>query len=149
MTETEVCGQVYDEMISLEHPISRKHPQMPLMNRAAQFAPFAALTGYEDAVSETARLTDERIELDEYCQAELNEKLQQLRQQVLEGRSPKITITYFEPDDRKDGGVYRTLTGNVAKLDTYRQSILLEQEEREIFMQDILTLTVKALLVTR
>ena len=94
----------YDDIINLSHHVSSRHPQMPMMNRAAQFSPFAALTGYDDAVRETARLTDEKIELDEYEKEELDRKIQWLGSH-LDEHIP-VSITYFQPDDRKAGGTY-------------------------------------------
>ena len=96
-------------MINLPHPVSKVHPQMPIAERAAQFSPFAALTGYGDAVKETARLTDAKIELDEDAKEILDEKLKQIREQIEE--HPEIEITYFQPDERKKGGSYITITG--------------------------------------
>ena len=88
----------YFEILSREHPTSKKHPRMSRMNRAAQFAPFAALTGYEESIEETARLTDHRIELSEYEIEELNAKLNFIQEHIKE--RPEVTITYFQPDER-------------------------------------------------
>ena len=114
----------YDDIINLPHHVSSRHPQMSLYDRAAQFSPFAALTGHNDAIKETQRLTQEKVELDEDSKAILNEKLQMIRQRLVE--KPEITFTYFEPDERKNGGAYRTITGNVKKIDEYEHRILLE-----------------------
>ena len=114
----------YDDIINLPHHISNKHPQMTLEARAAQFAPFAALTGYDDAVKETARLTNERIDLDEEAKMMLDAKLQVIREQLSE--KPLVTITYFVPDARKDGGKYITTAGNVKKIDDYKHLIILD-----------------------
>ena len=114
----------YDDIIDLPHHISKKHPQMSLEARAAQFAPFAALTGYDDAVKETARLTNERIDLDEEAKMMLDAKLQVIREQLSE--KPLVTITYFVPDARKDGGKYITTAGNVKKIDDYKHLIILD-----------------------
>ena len=105
----------YFEILSREHPTSKKHPRMSRMNRAAQFAPFAALTGYEESIEETARLTDRRIELSEYEIEELNAKLNFIQEHIKE--RPEVTITYFQPDERKEGGKYLTVTGRVRWID--------------------------------
>ena len=114
----------YDDIIDLPHHISKKHPQMSLEARAAQFAPFAALTGYDDAVKETARLTNERIDLDEEAKMMLDAKLQVIREQLSE--KPLVTITYFVPDAKKNGGKYITTAGNVKKIDDYKHLIILD-----------------------
>ena len=96
---------------------------MPLYDRAAQFSPFAALTGYEDAIRETARLTDNWVQLSEDKKQELDEKLRQLIAD--RERTEFVTITYFRPDERKEGGSYATVTGQIKKLDACRQRIFL------------------------
>lgn len=111
----------YEDMIALPHHVSASHPQMALADRAAQFSPFAALTGYEDAIDESARLTEEQIELDENAREELDEKLRQIRE--CGEAHPEITVTYFQKDARKDGGAYVTLTGRVKKIDEYARII--------------------------
>ena len=98
----------YDDIIHLPHHVSATRPRMPMLDRAAQFSPFVALTGYEAAVRETARLTDQRVELDESAKAELDRKLRLLLS--LPGQ-PEASITYFRPDERKEGGAYETVTG--------------------------------------
>ena len=110
----------YDDIISLPHPTSKKHPPMSLEDRAVQFAPFASLTGYGAAVDEAGRLTDERIELDEGQKEILNRKLTKL---VQSGGMAKIT--YFQPDERKSGGAYRTVTDAVVRVDENERRILL------------------------
>ena len=127
----------YDAIINLSHHVSSRHPQMPMMNRAAQFSPFAALTGYEDAVRETARLTDEKIELDEYEKEELDRKIQWLGSH-LDEHIP-VSITYFQPDDRKAGGTYEEIVDTVRKISVYEHEILLTGGKR-IPMEDILLL---------
>ena len=96
---------------------------MSLYDRAAQFSPFAALTGYEDAIRETARLTDNWVQLSEDKKQELDEKLQQLMSD--KGRTESVTITYFQPDERKEGGSYITVTGQIKNIDDCRQKIFL------------------------
>ena len=125
----------YDDIIHLPHHVSRKHPQMSMEDRAAQFSPFAALTGYDAAIAETARLTDQRVELDEYERQALNEKLQFISEHLNE--HPKVRITYFLPDARKDGGEYVTVTGNVKKLDDYEHKIVL-MDGMGILMEDMI-----------
>lgn len=114
----------YDDIINLPHHISKKHPQMTLEARAAQFAPFAALTGYDDEVKETARLTNRRIELDDEAKSILDNKIQIVLEQI--SQRPTVSITYFIPDTRKAGGEYVTITGIIKKVDSYNQVIVLE-----------------------
>lgn len=118
MTSTE-----YDRIINLPHPVSKKHPQMPMADRAAQFAPFAALTGYGAAIQETGRRTDRKIELDEYEKAVINERLTDLQTRISD--HPVVRITYFLPDERKAGGAYVDVTGEVRKLDDYAQAVIM------------------------
>ena len=114
----------YEDIIHLQHPTSANHPQMPIEDRAAQFSPFAALTGHEAAIKETARLTEEQVELDEDKQEELNEKLQTLIAYATE--HPTVSVTYFKPDDKKTGGEYVTATGVFQKFRDYERTIVLE-----------------------
>lgn len=130
----------YDDIIDLPHHISKKHPQMSLEARAAQFAPFAALTGYDDAVKETARLTNERIDLDEEAKRILDDKLQIIREEIL--AKPQVEITYFIPDERKDGGRYITIASNVKKIDDYKNLIVLDNSV-EIKINEIIDITLK------
>lgn len=113
----------YDGIRSLPHHVSDKHPQMTLQNRAAQFAPFAALSGYGAAIAETGRLTDRKVELDESEQAVLNEKLVSLH--AREKSLPAVRITYFLPDKKKYGGAYPDVTGNVRRVDVQRKTLTL------------------------
>ena len=94
------------------------------MNRAAQFAPFAALTGYEESIEETARLTDHRIELSEDDIEDINAKLNFIKEYIKE--RPEVTITYFQPDERKEGGAYITVTGNARRIDEVNRVLVLE-----------------------
>ena len=114
----------YRDIIDLPAPVSSRHPQMPLENRAAQFMPFAALTGFGDAIGETARITDEKLDLMEDELLLLDQQLAELR--PLLSQRPEVTFVYFEPDARKEGGAYITRTGIVKKIDDYRRNILLE-----------------------
>ncbi|MBQ6835743.1 MAG: hypothetical protein IJO47_01675 [Clostridia bacterium] len=113
----------YDDIINMPHHKSAKHPQMSMINRAAQFSPFAALTGHGEAIKETARLTDERIELDESVKAVIDERLQYIEENIKS--KPTATVTYFEPDDRKEGGEYVTVTGKVGKIDRVINCIIM------------------------
>ena len=107
-------SNAYDDILNLPHHTSTVQPAMPMQNRAAQFAPFAALVGYDALIRETARLTDQKVELDESVKAELNEKLRLLLE--LLPQQPEVTITYFQPDSKKAGGAYRTTNGIVRKF---------------------------------
>ncbi len=118
----------YDEIMGLPHHVSKTRPQMPLSDRAAQFAPFAALTGYDSAIKETGRLTDERIELDEEALTALDRKYQLLMDTLDD--APEVTIIYFQPDERKAGGQYVSATGTVKKVDTFGRRILLQDGTR-------------------
>ena len=113
----------YDDIINLPHYTSSKRPRMAMIDRAAQFSPFAALTGYDAAVKETARLTKERVELDEYQKSALNERLQILQERL--SNAPVISITYFVPDERKSGGAYCTETGVIKKIDYYERAVIM------------------------
>ena len=127
----------YKNIINLPHKQSSKRPHMSLLDRAAQFAPFAALTGYDDAIKETGRLTDERIEMSEEKLATLNARYQILVDHL--GEEPEVAITYFVPYIYKTGGSYITTTGVVKKLDTYERLITMVDGAR-ILMDDVLTL---------
>lgn len=113
----------YDDILNLPHPVSQKRSRMTNYDRAAQFSPFAALTGYEGVIQETARLTDTQIELDEGGKALLDEKLQELLEQIQE--QPRAVFTCYQPDERKLGGAYVTLGGQVKKIDPVARCILL------------------------
>lgn len=127
----------YDDIINLPHYVSKKHPQMSLENRSAQFAPFAALTGYEDEVEETARITDKRIEITDEIKSKINMKLQIIQETIK--TNPKVTITYFISDNKKEGGSYKTVTSNVLKIDKYNKQIILK-DNKEIFISDIINI---------
>lgn len=113
----------YDDIINLPHPTSNRHPRMPLYDRAAQFSPFAALTGHDAAIKETARLTDEKLELDEEVKARLNEKLLIIKENI--GTDVTVFITYFVPDEKKSGGTYASCTGSVKRMDAYEHRIIM------------------------
>ena len=124
----------YDDIINLPHHVSRTRPRMSLEQRSAQFAPFAALTGYEDEIAETGRLVDGRIDLDEGMKQILDIKLHKITDNIKE--QPKATITYFIPDNRKDGGKYVTATGKIKKIDSFKNVIILV-DGTEILVNDI------------
>lgn len=113
----------YDDIIGLPHHVSATRPRMSMIDRAAQFSPFQALTGYGAAIQETGRLTDRKIELSEDERIVLDMKQQILLDNIRE--RPDVSITYFIPDERKDGGSYVTVTGNVKKIDDYQRLLIL------------------------
>ncbi len=117
----------YDDIIDLPRPKS-KHEPMPMSDRAAQFSPFAALTGYEDAIDETARLTDARVELAESAVEELERRLNDLAARISE--RPEITVAYFVPDTRKEGGAYVTHTGALKRIDEVERELVFEDGTR-------------------
>ena len=131
----------YDDIIELPHHVSATRPQMPMLDRAAQFMPFRALTGYEDAVHETARLTEERVELTEDEKAVLDGKLQRLTDRL--DSHPQVTLTWFQPDKKKAGGAYITTTGQLKKIDDFAGVLILLSGER-IFIEDILDIQLTA-----
>ena len=105
----------YDDILHLPHPTSKKHPRMPISDRAAIFSPFAALTGHAAAIQETARLTDQKIELDEDTKAELDRRQAILLEHIAE--QPEVTITWFCPDEKKSGGAYVVTVGRLKRVD--------------------------------
>ena len=127
----------YDDIIHLPHHVSQTHPRMPMHDRAAQFSPFAALTGYGAVIRETGRLTETRPGLDEDARDELNRRLTLLA--TLLERRPMVTLTYFQPDARKEGGACLTITGIVRKMDEYRRMLFMENG-RQIPIHDLLFL---------
>lgn len=114
----------YDDIINMPHHVSTKHPQMSLLDRAAQFSPFAALTGHEEAIEETARLTDERLDLDESTIEMLDIRLQFLKDKLAE--KPIVNLSYFKPDIKKQGGSYKTVIGIIKKIDLYEHRIVMD-----------------------
>jgi hypothetical protein len=117
MTET------YDDIINLPHHVSATQPHMTAIDRAAQFSPFAALTGFGAAIIETARLTDKRVELDEYIKDALSDRLQIIADRIKE--HPEIAITYFQPDAKKNGGAYVTAFSSAKKIDEYKRVVVM------------------------
>ena len=116
----------YDDIINLPRPISRNHLPMPLADRAAQFAPFAAVVGHEEAIKETARLTDKKEILTDEAMAILSQKLNIIAANV--GITHMVEITYFVPDDKKAGGAYVTYSGTVRKIDEYDHTVIMTDE---------------------
>ncbi len=127
----------YNDIIDLPHHVSTTHSHMSMHDRAAQFMPFRALTGYEDAVQETARLTDEKIELTEEQKALLDAELQKLADKI--GSLPLVTVTYFQPDKKKAGGAYVCVTGQLKKIDDFEGTLVLLGGEK-ILIEDIVAL---------
>lgn len=117
----------YDDIIHLPHPTSRKHPRMSAHDRAAQFSPFSPLTGLEEKLDETARLTEQKLELDDYAKAVLDGRLQRLLSQIAE--KPSVHLLYFKADEHKDGGSYREIVTTVRKIDLYHRCLVLDNEE--------------------
>lgn len=128
----------YDDIIHLQHPVSKRHPQMPMMDRAAQFSPFAALTGHGEAIKETERLTQPRVELDENEKKLLNEKLREIQMNLSE--KPRVKIVYYVQDEKKAGGTYVTFEGNVRKIDAYQKKMIFE-DGTAVDMKDIADIT--------
>lgn len=124
----------YDDIISLPHHQSKTHPQMSLRDRAAQFSSFRALTGYEDAIVETARLTDSRMQHSEEELAQLNEQITRLQKRL--SAHPCLTVTYFRPDLYKDGGAYTAHTGPVHTVDPVARTLVF-QDRFTVSLDDI------------
>lgn len=127
-------NHTYDDIINLPNPTSRNHPRMSLYDRAAQFSPFAALTGHDAAIKETARLTDKKVELDEDTLSRLNERLNIINENI--GSEQIVTITYFVPDDRKSGGAYISHSGTVKRIDEYERTVIMT-DKTEIPIEEI------------
>lgn len=130
----------YDDILHLPHHVSEMHPRMPVSDRAAQFAPFAALTGYDAAVKETARLTDQRIELSEEEKAALDAQLRLAAEHI--GDGSEVTITYFLPDAKKAGGIYVDITGCIKKIDDSNRRIIM-RDGTNISMEEIIHISGK------
>lgn len=124
----------YDDILNLPHHVSNTRPHISMHDRAAQFSPFAALTGYDDTVKETARLTDEKLELTADRITDLNQKIAFLNEHAEE--CPEITIEYFIPDEKKSGGKYVTLSGKFRRIDEYNHNMVFTSGE-EIPLNDI------------
>ncbi len=124
----------YEDIIDMPHHVSPTRAHMSMVNRGAQFSPFAALTGYDAAIAETARLTDTRALADEQWDAELDEKIRRIMAQ--QQMHPQVTVTVFRPDDRKAGGAYVALTGTLKRVDSSLR-VLFFTDGREINLEDI------------
>ncbi|WP_418328792.1 hypothetical protein [Ruminococcus sp.] len=120
----------YTDIIDLPHHTSNKHPRMSAIARAAQFSPFAALTDYDAEIKETARLTDEKVELDEDSVNDINAKLHYIKDNIDE--NPEITVEYFVPDEKKAGGAYLTLNDRVRIIDEYEREVVFISGKRVI-----------------
>lgn len=118
----------YDDIIHLPHHQSGTRLHMFLHDRAAQFSPFAALTGYDAAVEEAARLTEQKLELSEEEKAALSAKLTEIKEHIKE--RPEVTVTYFVPDERKAGGTYVTVTGTVRRIDEFERVVVMQDQSR-------------------
>ena len=118
----------YDDIIHLPHPTSSSHPRMSMADRPAQFSPFAALTGHSTAISETARLTDRKVELSEDTKALLDQKQRILSEHIKE--RPELVVTWFQPDTRKEGGKYLTTAGKLKKIDEFERVLILTDGTR-------------------
>ena len=130
----------YSDIIHLPRPVSEKHPRMPMLDRAAQFSPFAALTGYEEAIYETGRLTEEKTELGEEEKAILDRKQRLLLEKLYE--RPALTVTFFVPDEKKSGGRYVTKTGNLKRIDLIQRWMLLT-DGTKIPLEDVMSIESK------
>lgn len=130
--------QSYDDIIHHAYPVPTKRARMSAADRAAQFSPFAALTGYDDAITETERLTQRKVQLDPSVKDELNRKIHFLSERITQ--HPQITITYYLRDPYKVGGAYFTKTGYLKKIDHY-QHFLLYSDGTSILMDDIFSIS--------
>ena len=128
----------YDDIINLQHHVSSYHEHMSVLDRAAQFSPFAALTGFEGAIKETARLTHHRIELDEAEKAILDEKLRIVQEQL--SKQQQIEFVFFRPDEMKAGGSYICVTGTVKKIEGYERTVVMQDGTR-IPIEEIVDIT--------
>mgnify|MGYP004516282495 FL=1 len=126
MLKNDESWKKYSDIIDLPHHVSTKHPHMSSEDRAAQFSPFAALTGHEAAIKETARITDEFVEPDADKKQELDEKLQIIRMILADNKTARVQMIFFKPDGKKSGGSYETITGNIKKIDEYNGLIVFD-----------------------
>ena len=124
----------YDDIINMEHPVSSVHKRMSMTERAAQFSPFAALTGYGDQVKEAARMTQQRIILSEEQKEELDRAFRGISAGISE--MPEVSVKWFEEDARKEGGAFRKKTGSIRRTDPYRR-VLVFADGTELNMDDI------------
>lgn len=129
----------YEDILNLSHHTSQIHPRMKRSDRAAQFAPFAALTGHDEAIKETARFVEQKLDLDEYQKISINQILNHIQEHVKEHL--KITMTYFQPDHNKTGGIYVNIINEVKKIDTYEHMIILKNDLK-IRFEDIYSINI-------
>lgn len=128
----------YDDIIDLPHHVSKTRKPMSLYNRAAQFAPFAALTGYDDAIEETARLTETKVELSDELKNDLNQKINFIKNNIKV--HPEITIKYFVLDNKKSGGIYKSLTSIIKKVDDFNKCFIFA-DNTNVYFDDIISIT--------
>lgn len=128
----------YDDIIDLPHHVSKTRKPMSLYNRAAQFAPFAALTGYDDAIEETARLTETKVELSDELKNDLNQKINFIKNNIKV--HPEITIKYFVLDNKKSGGIYKSLTSIIKKVDDFNKCLIFA-DNTNVYFDDIISIT--------
>lgn len=128
----------YDDIIFLKHHESKYRPRMSIQNRAFQFAPFSALSGYTEALVETARITDAKIVIDDNIQEILDYKMQQIKKSLL--LKPKVTITYFVPDKKKEGGCYQQMTSIIKAIDEVQRQLVFTNHKK-VKIDDIITIT--------
>ena len=123
----------YSDIIDLPHHVSEKHPRMSLYDRAAQFSPFSALSGYESEIAETGRFIEERVRLDEQKKRELDSRMQE----IITKDSRRIRVFFFIPDERKEGGSYKEIEADINRIDAYKRIIVLSSGDRLPF-EDII-----------
>lgn len=128
----------YDDIINMEHHISEKHPRMSLENRSAQFAPFSALTGYDDEVEEVCRYTEAQKYIDEEKKEEINNKLQIIKHH----KDKRVIIQYFEKDSKKEGGKYIKIEGKIKKIDDYQKAIYMDNNQK-ILLDNIININIE------
>lgn len=129
----------YEDMLPMQHPTSKRHPAMSMYDRAAQFSPFAALTGHEDAIKETGRLTDEKMVLTEQKKEELDRVLQILMEHI--SKRPSVRITFFKADEKKSGGKYLTITEKLVKIND-RERCFVFDTGLQIELDDIYEISI-------
>lgn len=127
----------YSDMLDMPHHVSNRHPRMSMDARAAQFAPFAALSGYGEAVDETVRRTDSKIDIDDGLKEVLNSRLLIIKDNIR--NKPIVEFTYFIPDKKKSGGMYKTISGKVRKIDDYKHIVIMD-DKLEIPIDDIINI---------
>lgn len=119
--------RLYGDILDHPYPFPQRHARMPVEDRAAQFASFAALNGYEEAVEEEARLTEREVDLDDSVREAINQILVEAEEKLMQGETVYLSVTWFQPDARKEGGAYRTAAGRLKKIDHYRQVLWLAE----------------------